>query len=477
MRPLFNQYPVGFTPLFFTQILFNFGFYGFKSLFLLYAIDLLFLKESEAISFFSAFMSLTYATSLIGGTLADKLIGARSSLLMGGVLCCISIVVLSFSPESTIYVAMSLLSVGLGCFKPNFSTMLSMFFNDAQDPRKDSAFTTLYIAMNIGNFLGPIACSFISRAYGWKYGLFLIIISFVSGTLIILKRSHSFTGYSKKHNAYDIGKVFVILTLVSSIIYYLFRYHLYFHGLMGIIVAISIVSFCMIFYKTIFSERKGLKKAIFYILLFTFFCALYEQCGSSLLLFFDHFVDRQVLNLTLPPSSLLSLNPLLVLLLGVLIPFGAAKFSHKKVALEGLTKFSIGFFLTSLSFGILFLATYQGNQSISLLWMLFAILLQTIGELFIVPVGFSNISKLVPRSSLGFMMSLWLMAISYGHYLAGLMANYSLSSSEGIFIKTLENFSQFFLKLSIFPFIIAVFLAILMVVGTLKRKRAILKKA
>lgn len=467
---LFNQYPSGFTSLFFTQILFNFGFYGFKSLFLLYAIDLLALKENEAIAFFSAFMSLTYATSLIGGMLADKIIGARNSLLIGGSLCCLSIFMLLISPRSTVYLAMAFLSIGLGCFKPNFSTMLSMLFKDTQDLRKDSAFTTLYIAMNIGSFIGPLACSFMSTTYGWRYGLILIVLSFLSGTLLFFKQGHIFKSHFRDSKTYDIGKVFLILGIAVCGIYYLFRYRVYFHGLMGLIVIVSFIAFGSLFYKANPQEKQGLTKAIFYIGLFTIFCALYEQCGSSLLLFFEHFVDRKIFNLTLPSSSLLSLNPILVLILGLIIPFVSKSFPNKKITLEGFTKFSLGFFLTSLSFGILLTAAYQGHIPLSIFWMLSAIALQTLGELFIVPVGFSNISKIVPQRYIGFMMGLWLMAISYGHYLAGLVANSSLNTADGKFVYSLENFSQFFLKLSIFPLIITILLAICMFMRKSKKR-------
>jgi POT family proton-dependent oligopeptide transporter len=458
---LFAQYPSGFTPLFFTQAFFNFGFYGFKSIFLLYAIDFLSLKENEAIAFFSTFMSLSYATSLIGGTLADKLIGAHNSLIIGGSLSCISIFILSLFPQSSVYIAMALLSVGLGCFKPNFSTMLSMLFKDTQDLRKDSAFTTLYIAMNIGSFIGPLAVSFMSRTYGWRYGLMLIVISFLSGTLLYFKQSQLFKNLLKKYVVGDIGKALLILLLVALGIHHLFIYQIYFHGLMGMIMLASIISFGVIFYKATPQERQGLLKAIFYIFLFTIFCTLYEQCGGSLMLFFDRLVDRQVLNLTLPSSSLLSINPILVLIFGIIIPIIATRFSSKKPSLQGLTKFSIGFFLTSFSFGVLSLAAHQGHIPLSIFWMLSAIILQTLGELLIVPVGFANISRLVPKRYIGFMMGLWLMAISYGHYLAGLFANYSLITADGKFENTLDSFSYFFMKLSIFPLIISAFLVLL----------------
>ncbi len=460
---IFKQYPTGFTSLFFTQILFNFGFYGFKSLFLLYTIDLFGLKEQEAIAFFSAFMSLTYATSLVGGALADKVIGARNSLLIGGILCCVSIFVLSLSPHLTVYGAMATLSVGLGCFKPNFSTMLSMLFKNSQDPRKDNAFTTHYVAMNIGNFMGPIACSLMSRTYGWHYGLMLVVLSFLSGVLLFYKQGHAFKDHLRKNSFFALGKALILLVLIACIIFFLFRHQLYFHGLMGVIMAASLMSFSVVFYQSNSQERQGLLKAISYIFLFTIFCALYEQCGSSLILFFDRFVDRQVFNYTLPASNLLSLNPILVLILGIIIPIVSKRILNNKATLEGFTKFSIGFFLTSLSFGVLSLAASRNYIPISILWMFAAMTLQTLGELFVVPVGFSNISKLAPQRHIGFMMGLWLMAISYGHYLAGLLANTSLNTEKGTFINTLENFSHFFIKLSILPFIIAVLLLIFMV--------------
>lgn len=454
----FQKYPKGFLAIFLTQIFFNFGFFGLKSLFVLYILEHLSIKESEAFELFATLMALSYAMSLLGGFLADKVIGAKNSLLIGGIVNIMGISLLAFPSNDVAFLGMALLSLGSGCFKPTFSTLLSLLFKDPQDPRKDSAFTNLYIAMNLGSFMGPLLCSIVSLHYGWIGGLMTVILSFMVGIYLFFRQTQHLTIGVKTNTIFRPLQAGAILILSVAITYFLFKYRSYFHGLMGGIVLISFFCFCTLLYKSTAEERAGLLKTIPYIFLFAFFCSLFEQSGSSLMLFFDRQVDRHMIGMTLPSSSLLSLNPILILMLGMFFPSLSKNFLEKKGPLDGLTKFAIGFFFISLSFGVLAFGSSKAQDLVSLHWVLISLLLQAIGELFIVPVGFANISKLAPTRYLGLMMSIWLMAIAYGHYFAGIFARLLFSSTEGVVENNLESYYHFFFKLSCMPFIVALLL-------------------
>jgi len=461
---LSQDYPKGSMSIFLTQALFNFGFFGFKSLIILYAIDFYALKEADAINIFATLMTLSYATSLVGGFLADKLIGPQNTLLIGGVLSSLGVGLLIFPLNTKVFFALTLLSLGSGCFKPNLSALLSLLFKDPQDSRKDSVFTTLYVAMNLGNFLGPIICSLASHYYGWISGFTVIALSFMAGTYLLFYQIKYLRALPKKVSINQGLQAVSILIITAGALYFLFTFRKYFNGLMGIIMVISLICFGTIFYKSMHQERKGLIKTIPYIFLFAFFCALFEQSGSSIMIFFERGVDRQILSFILPSSSLLSFDPIFVLVLGLLLPFLSKNYLKKSHKTNGLTKFGIGFFFISLSFGVLALGSSLSRIPISMTWILIAIFLQTIGELFIVPVGFASISKFAPSRYLSLMMSLWLMAISYGHYLAGILAQFSLNPLKDGPKENLDIYHQFFFHLSI----LSLGIAFVLIMNTIK---------
>lgn len=453
---LLQKHPKGFSAVFTAQVLFNFGFFGLKSLFVLYVLERFAFKEADAFEIFATLMALSYAATLLGGFLADKYIGPKNALLLGGALSVAGVGLLAFPEKDAAFLGMALLSLGSGCFKPSFSTLLSFLFKDPQDPRKDEAFTHLYMAMNVGNFTGPLICGLLSRHYGWTGGLAAAGLSFLAGSCLFWAQTRSLkTGVKTKRFLHPL-QVASILAFSVLAGYGVFTYSAYFHGLMGAAVLVSLVCFCALFYKSSRKDRDGLLKTLPYIFLFAFFCSLFEQTGSSLMVFFDRAVDRKIMGFTIPSASLLSLNPVFILMLGTVVPYVSRRFLERERPLDGLTKFGIGFFFISLSFAILALSASRSPVPLS--WVIAAIFVQAMGELFIVPVGFASISKFAPQRRLGFMMSLWLMAIAYGHYFAGVMARLWLGAADCGLEGGLGGYRGFFFKLSVMPFVAAVLL-------------------
>ncbi|MGC8483223.1 MAG: peptide MFS transporter [Thermodesulfobium sp.] len=473
---LFKKYPSGFEGLFFTQAFFNFSFYGLKSLFVLYVIAQFSLSESKAISLFATLMALSYAASLIGGWIADKGLGVKSTIIVGGLFQALGIFLLIFPSEELFFLALSLICLGSGLFKPNLSSAVGMLFEDPKDPHKDNTYSAFYVAMNLGSFAGPLLCGFISKNYGGYYnGLFLIIVALIGGIWFFSAKirfkqkisSPPFMNISYTHFAF-IGAGLIGLLFV---LYFLFKYHETFNHLMGAIALGSIIFLGKIFHQSNSQERTEILSIAFYILLFTFFCSLFEQVGSSLMIFFDKVVDRHILGIEIPSSSLLSLGSILTIICSPLLILFSEKIVEKKTKIDGLIKLSIGFLFTGLSFFILALGCTTENASVSLYWVIGALLIQTIGELLIVPIGFSNVSKLSPPRYRSLMMSFWLMAIAYGHYFAGFIAQFSLTDSS-ISENSLEHYHVFFLNLALMPCAVG---CMLLIYQTLKRFRGLQK--
>ena len=447
-------YPKEIQTVFLSQACFNFSFMGFKSLFVLYAFHHVGLPQKEAIRLFAILMTLSYASSLLGGYLSDKILKPVRCQLLGGILCILSIFTFLYSTEQYLYLAMALFSIGSGCLKPNISALLASFFEDPQDPARDTAFTHLYLCMNIGNFLGPLLCSFISYHYGWEKALVTIAVIFAIGTSVLLPLKRR-PALDQRLTLPRFLQASLITGLSIAVISYLLKSKTHESILMSLIVGFSIFAFAFIYYKSNALERKGLHKIMGYILCFTCFCSLFEQAGSTIMLFMEKGVNRHLLGYLLPSSSLLSLNPVYVLILGLILPVLTRSLFRKRKPLEGLGKISIGFIFVGLSFAILALSASQAQPLAPLSYILLAFLFQTMGELYIVPITLSNMTKYGPPRHLSIILSFWLMAIGYGHYLAGVLSRVFLKSFHQIEIQGMAAYGDFFIKLCILAIIMA----------------------
>jgi POT family proton-dependent oligopeptide transporter len=461
----FKHYPKGFSGLFLTQVFYIFSFYGLKSIFVLYAISHFSFSEKEAVSLYATFMTLSYVCSLIGGWIADKSLGIRNTLYLGGCLHISGVMCLMFSGQHMCFVGMSLISLGSGFFKPNLSTAVGMLFEDPKDPKKDKTYSAYYMAMNLGSFIAPLLCGFIGRRYGWPYGLGLFILSVSSGLYFFHTKSnfrHRKQVFISERdllsNAFFTG---IFLVFLLTLFYFLFQYRDSFNHLMAVIALGSLIYLSKVFYECTRQERRDVLMIVLYILIFVFFCSLFEQAGSSLMLFFEKTVDRHILGIEFPSSTLLSLGSIFVIICSPLLIMFSERVLDKNKPLDGLVKVVIGFLFVSLSFFILMVGCWQEAGLISPFWVGGALLIQTIGELLIVPIGFSNVSKLSPPRFQSVMMSFWMMAIAYGHYLGGFIAGSSLI--EGEVVLSLEHYRRFFFDLGLMPLGASFFLFLLYV--------------
>jgi POT family proton-dependent oligopeptide transporter len=468
---IFKNYPRGFEALCITQTLYNFSFYGLKSIFVLYVIAQHAVTESEAISLFATLMALSYATSLIGGWVADNTLSTKSSIVLGGLFQALGIFLLMFPSEDLVFVALTLISLGSGFFKPNLSASVGMLFENPHDSQKDKAYSTFYMVMNIGSFIGPLLCGFVSKTYGGYYNTLLLIVVTLIGGIYFFYQQTNFKQQKEpmayKHALFS-HPIFPALSflLLFGTLYLLFKHHESFSQLMSAIAIGSIFYLGKIAYQCTSQERKNISKIILYILGFTLFCALFEQAGTSLILFFDKAVNRDLLGIEIPSAALLALGPIFVIICAPLLILFSEKILEKNKSLNGMTKLGIGFVLTGLSFVILALSCNQSDIPVPLLWIVGSILVQTLGELFIVPIGYSNISKLAPSRFRSVMMSFWLMAIAYGHYIGGLIAKFSVNESASA-QASLDHYQTFFWNLALMPCGLGIVLIMLHYVRTL----------
>ena len=175
------------------QIWEYFSFYGMRALLILYLTHQLGFDDSHAISLFSAYASLVYVTPILGGWLADRLLGNRTAVIAGALLMTLGHVVLGVESTSTwsLYLALAIIICGYGLFKSNISCLLGELYA-VDDRRRDGGFSLLYAAGNVGSIAAPIACGLAAQWYGWHIGFALAGIGMFVGLMIFLSGSRYF---------------------------------------------------------------------------------------------------------------------------------------------------------------------------------------------------------------------------------------------------------------------------------------------
>jgi POT family proton-dependent oligopeptide transporter len=290
----------------------------------------------------------------------------------------------------------------------------------------------------------------VGQTYGWNYGVALIAVIFMGTTCFVYKTMRFHPSHIEKPIRFG-NRIFWGTLFLTTLLYLLFRYRDYFHGLMGIITGGSIAYLGRILCQCSSRERKDVSKVILYALSFALFCALFEQAGTSMMLFYEKAIDRNVMGTLIPPSAFLSLDPLLILVLGPVFLFLSGRYLGKKKPIAGFVKIGCGFLGAALCFGILALSAYLSQGSlISPLWIVGAGLIQVMAELWVAPVSFAKISQYAPPRYQSVLMSFWLMAIAYGHYFAGFIAQFSLSGASLLAsANSFERYQTFFSHLSL----------------------------
>ncbi len=176
-------HPRGLYVLFATEMWERFAFYGMRALLTLYLVNKLDYERSDALEIYGTYLGLVYLTPVLGGYLADKYLGARKAIFIGGVTMALG--QLALASESLLFVGLGLMICGNGFFKPNISTIVSSLYEE-KDPRRDGAFTIFYMGINLGAFMAPLVCGTIGEKVGWGLGFASASVGMIIGTLTFL---------------------------------------------------------------------------------------------------------------------------------------------------------------------------------------------------------------------------------------------------------------------------------------------------
>jgi POT family proton-dependent oligopeptide transporter len=443
----FLGHPRGLATLFFTEMWERFTYYGMRALLVLFLVAAVKsggfgIDDKTATAIYGLYTASVYLVALPGGWIADRLIGARRAVLVGGLAIAAGngILALSTTP-SAFYLGLVVIIVGVGLLKPNVSAMVAELYPEG-GARRDAGFTIFYIGINIGSFLGPIVTGAAQERFGMRAG-FAAAGLFMAGGLVqyVLTRRQLGTAGLPQRDAITPGerarlwrRVWAVVVVAAVAIAACVQ------GLIPVD-AVSLVDWTLaaiatmtILYFGFFFIAGGLtaeekRRGVVLVVLFlgsAAFWAGYEQAGSSLNLFAERYTDRLIssLNFVIPTVWFQSLNPFFIVVFAPLFAWAWIALGRRNLDPSVPAKFAIGVILMGSGFLVMVAAAtlVAGGAKVSPNWLIFTYLLHTFGELCLSPVGLSYMTKLSPKRFVGQLMGMWFLSLSLGNLAAGLIA-------------------------------------------------------
>lgn len=435
-----SAHPHGLSTFYFTELWERFSYYGMRALLTLFMVAPaaqggLGFATPTAGSIYGTYGMAVYLLALPGGFIADRIIGAKRSVLVGGCTIAAGHYALAYPSLPTFYLGLMLIAIGTGLFKPNISALVGALY-DRDDVRRDSGFSLFYMGINVGAFLAPLVTGFLAQssmfkdwlsaagfdpALSWHWGfgaagvgmtismlLFARNVRFLKDPAPIKpKDASSFPRQAAYIAAATLGLLaLAVLSDVSGLRW--LRWLFIVLPLAGIVYGASRNS----------PDARRLAAVGIYFLAAMVFWAIFEQAGTTLTLFADTLTRNQILGIAFPSSWFQSANPIFVILLTPLFAGLWLKLGSRQPSSP--VKFGLGLIFLATSFLVMVpAAANAADGRVSPLWLLTLYFLFTVGELMLSPVGLSTMTRIAPQSMSGQVLGLWFLANAFGDKLAG----------------------------------------------------------
>lgn len=395
-KELFGH-PMGLFILFFTEMWERFSYYGMRGLLTIYiarsATSMinegpgLGWNGGDALWIYGWYTMLVYVMSIPGGIIADKWLGQKKTVMIGGLLLCVGHATLAVPSEMAFFSGLVLIILGVGLLKPNISTMVGGLYPQG-DTRRDKGFTIFYIGINVGAFLASITVGLVAYYYGWHAGFGLAGIGMLLGQIVYmagqkhLKHVGNFIGKSEDPAVIEASKKPLTKIEKDRVI-------------------VLVLSFLIIIV----------------------FWSAFEQAGGLMNLYTDVKVDRFIGDVEIPAAVFQSLNAGFIIIFGMLVAGFWALWKTRGKESSSLFKMALGTIIMGIGFIFMMFASKEASSETfgkaAMIWIILAYLFHTIGELCASPVSLSFITKLAPLKYASIMMGLYFAATGFGNKLAG----------------------------------------------------------
>jgi proton-dependent oligopeptide transporter, POT family len=469
----FGGHPRGLSTLFFTEMWERFSFYGLKAILFLYMTTAV---TKGGLAFATPYAGLvmgTYASSvywtpLIGGWLADKYLGARRAVLIGGIIIACGHFSMAIKTMPNFYAGLALIAIGTGFLKPNVSTMVGDLYAEG-DARRDAGFSIFYMGINLGALLAPIVVGFLGQQIEWHYGfgaagvfMLLGLAQYVLGRGRLggvgerpVKREQPDIAQVRKVDTEAAAQGFDVLTaalaLAGGVLGFIGGVRWSGAGFIGGLfpcVMFLFVGYIIGTVRKLNGDEAKRVGAIFILFIFSVvFWMSFEQASTSLTLFADRLTRLNIFGFKIYSSWYQSVEPVFVVLLAPVFAFIWQGLGRRNPSSP--LKFSFGLFFAALAFAIVAYAStlipmtggegLTEAQKVGPLWLVLVYFIQSLGELCLSPVGLSTVTKLSPGRLVGLMMGVWFLSISIGDFVAGIMGGMFNEKAEGALVHLFGN--------------------------------------
>jgi POT family proton-dependent oligopeptide transporter len=455
-RAIFGQ-PRGLATLFLTEMWERFTYYGMRAILILFmtatvANGGLGIADKTASSIYGLYLACTYLLSLLGGWIADRLIGAQRAVLSGGAFIMVGNGMLASGSTQIFFLGLAVTVFGVGLLKPNISAIVAQLYPEGGS-RRDAGFSIFYMGINLGAFLGSLFVPIVADKLGWHVGFALPAIGMLLG-LVQFMATRQYLGTAGLAAAPDAKRgswlpVILFAAVVAVIAALSVTGRLEIDPIAVSAAAswlIGLLAAAYFIYLLFFAGLSGAERSRVYVMAALFIaCAMFwagfEQTGASLNLFAERYTDRNIFGWEMPAGVLQAVNPLFIILFAPVFAGLWLTLGKRGKDLSPPAKFSAGLILMGLGFFVMYLASHYvlASQKVLPTWLILTYMLHTWGELCLSPVGLSSMTKLAPPRFVGQVMGVWFLAIALGNNLAGqLSSEYdasNLQSLPGLFLK------------------------------------------
>jgi proton-dependent oligopeptide transporter, POT family len=443
----FFGHPRGLATLFFTEMWERFTYYGMRAVLVLFLVGAVSsggfgIDDKTAAAIYGLYTAGVYLAALPGGWIADRLIGARRAVLIGGGLIALGNAMLAASTAPRgFYLGLLVIVLGVGLLKPNVSAMVAELYPEG-GARLDAGFTVFYMGINLGATLGPVVTGEAQTLIGPRAGFGVAAVFMGAGVLQYYLTRHHLGTAGKFVEPADAGastagrkpwrSLWIALAAAALAVAALSCGWIAVnplslaHASTLVIAATAVLYFAYLFLAGNLSAQEKRRVLVIVVLFLgsVLFWSGYEQAGSSLNLFAERYTDRALGSFVIPASWFQSLNPAFVIAFAPLVAWVWIALARRHLNPSAPASFAIGVILMGSGFVVMAVAAsiVAHGSKVLPFWLIATYLLHTLGELCLSPVGLSYTTKLSPKRLVGQLMGMWFLSLSLGNLAAGLIA-------------------------------------------------------
>jgi len=450
-----HKHPKSLPVFFATEMWERYGFYVVQTLLALYLALYFKWPDTKVYTLIGSFTALTYISPVIGGWVADHLLGQKRATILGGLCLCLSYIFLTIqSTDITLPIALAGIAVGTGLLKSNISSLLGNQYHEDSASR-ESGFTIFYMGITTGIILGTTLPSYLNHTFGWSVSFMSAAIGIAVGTFTFIYGIYRFNIRDYRPYSFCLTKsikAIACITFLWLCALFIMRSPKLADGVFILVVLTSL--FYILYYAA--REGKEQSKRTLVILLLcvisVMFWAFYFQMFLSLTLFIARVVQPTIFGIPCPPPYYVAIQSVGMIVIGLFLARDKSERSQKEKAIRAGNKFLLAMVVMCLAYALIVLVTQVSLRShalLSPLWVIPAYLLISLAELLLSPVGLSAVTLLADRKRVSTMMGIFFVSLGTGGFLSGKLAKITAIpkgelSLIDIKLNYLQSFTQIF---------------------------------